>query len=242
MPITKRVLMVLIVVVFLLTSVFAYDLEIRYQGVEWGASTNTVSKALSAVGLHSTRSSEASYLYPWAGSSSKKLDGYIVEYQDYWPGASKQYIAGHLLSNWYAYFCEGEKGLMFYKIIFNFRFDSITADSTYIETYNDLKNKLTRIYGEGRVFENSRKLEPDESGYSYNYKTKWEGANNTAIVLEFSRYVNKKPKISVQNIFRLTYGQTDDKVLNDAQKYQDQKKAEESARKKEEISKNTNGL
>ena len=126
-------------------------------------------------------------------------------------------------------------------ISFNFAFDVITADSTYIETYNDLKNKLVALYGEGRSIENSRKLEPEESGYSYNYVTEWTGLNNTAIRLEFSRYVKKKPKTEVTNTFRLTYGQTDNRILNEAFELQSQKEAEE-AKKKDELSRNSTGL
>ena len=230
--------------------VFAYDKEIRYQDIEWGSSLEEVKKGLSKSGFYGTYEAKESLPSSWADFDPYSVglywdvDGYIVKYESYWPGAREQSIAGHKLSYWQASFCKGsEEEWQFYMMEFRLAFDAITADSKYLEAYQDLKTKLSSIYGEGNSVENFKTLSYDESGYTYDYYTEWNGANGTGIRLVFSIYTNKRTKnVSRTAIVRLYYGQTDDRLLKDALAYITNKKAEDEAKAKEELSKNYSGL
>ena len=246
------------ILVFLISGsacVFAYDQEIRYQGLEWGASVSEVNAALSKVGLKKTDEKSTQlpeywlyysdpydwFLYDWS-SSYWDTDGYEMSYSRY--KTSMQSIAGHSLENWTASFSKGNgDDWKFYMIVFSLYFDTLSADKECLGAYEDLKTKLTNLYGEGTSNENFKTLKSDESGFTYEYYTEWKGANNTGIHLEFTIYINKRSTVYSRNInVKLIYGKTDDQLLKDAYELKIKKQQEEEARAKEELSNNYSGL
>lgn len=190
------------------TKASTYEKEITFQDFSWGESATSVSQ----------KTGEQIYVYTtptWEDADSiMPLSSYQLGYRIYTYG--NRQIAGYNVGNFSMYFMYGqpngqlstrEEDSKLYLV-------SMNLDVADVEgTYDDLYQKLTGLYGEGKT--------STRTGSTYSlgdgaYKsdisvTEWEGANNTGVLLAkrvpregapdsadaFSRYVV------------LSYGKTD---------------------------------
>lgn len=214
-------LFVIIVVAIMLACSFGYadtDKEIKFRNITWGINIDEVKQVLSDIDFWNDEKGYA--LAHW----DDEQDYYFGREENGWLGwcfnssNDPLKVAGYPVSMIYLYCAYGvdEKGSVlrdresseFYMA--SYLFDVIDTQGTY----EDLKDKMTKLYGEG--------VETTEFGYgSYNagnsewkgYKStimtvEWNGANNTGVVLT-GRWDDRDTGVNYGNRVILLYGKTD---------------------------------
>ena len=223
----KRVLSV-IIVIFIMTCFTGYadsDKEIRFRNISWGINIDEVKQALSDIELWNDGDG-----YPLSHWSDKQAY-YIVREENGWMGwcfnnytGEPLKVAGYPVSIVYVYcaYSLDETGNVlrnresseFYMA--SYIFDVLDKQGTY----EDLKAKMTSLYGEGKeTIEYGSGIYNTGSDEWKSYKSttmrvEWRGANNTGVVLT-GIWDDREMGVSIESGVTLVYGKTDydDKLI-----------------------------
>ncbi len=186
----------------------SYSGEITFQNYEWGASANAVSVLLQEQFFESVTPtwSDADDLVP--------TPMYSVGFRIFDYGDNK--IAGYDVANFSMYFHYGEhEGKLnpnpeyskLYLVTMNFNVADIEG------TYNDLLQKLTSLYGEGKTTTSrGSAYSLSDGGYKHTTTTtEWRGQNNSGIKLSMCLPSDNAPDSAdmFHHYLVLSYGKTD---------------------------------
>ena len=189
--------------VFLILSTSAIadvDKEITFNGIPWGIGGQELIDTMSQKGFRAQRAEESSMpIWTYDFREDWKYNvadtGYYIGY--YYYNDNKTKIAGYELNNimQYAYYDIKDNKLNkpnchYYKTEIWFDIKNELVE----RAYEDLKNKLTNLYGNGT----ESKVYLIDTDYIY---TVWKGINNTAVCLYMSEDKDN-------NFLNLMYGIT----------------------------------
>ena len=221
-------------------SASAYDKEIRFQDYSWGDSASTVAASLGEQAYDSMTPT-------WEDADSlMPMSSYQLGYRVFTYGNRE--IAGYKVANFSMYFMYGQangqistspENSELYLVTMNFEVADVES------TYDDLYQKLTSIYGEGKTSTRTDSaFSLSDGGYKSDVTvTEWTGANNTGIQLvkEVPRDGSPDSADSFSRYVVLSYGKTDSAstLSNLYKQYRQYVSASESEKRD---SQNTDGL
>lgn len=247
----KKIICVVLAILSLITTAFAD--EITFRNIPWGSNPNQVSEVLQAAGFSKVYATNGAWITSFGDGDFDEFDingadnaGY--DWTDYKTTGLK--VAGHEISYMGLEFLYGiqDEGLLLdidsARLI---RAYYVLKASDKFLVYNDLKTKLSSLYGEPKVLHREQKYW-NESYIKINDGLLWSGENDTAVLMSIEWYTydgvseSKQGFLGEDNI-TLSYGKTDiDEDLEFVEKYWEQEALRVEQRTVEENVDNVDGL
>lgn len=218
--------------------------EIRFLTIPWNTDINSVTKAIETSNVlmnkkevkHPNESYNfhdgSPYVFPYLASKHVKTT--VINYD------CSCTVAGYEVDGITLSFMDEEK-YGFYKAEYRFSTSSYfkPKNYTYVDQYEDLKQKLTNLYGKPYEYEGSGS--DFVGGIQEGKRSVWKGSNSTGVILDYDNHIGGI--LDGITSLRLTYGTGEvDRIFIEKNAIKELEEEQERQKQLEEIHNDNSGL